>query len=114
MVLFIGLAIAFMCAHLGSALDNGAARTPPMGFNSYMSGLSGASSLGAIADFFISSGLQARGVSGWEKRGITWRHLDPSLPPWQRHKLSPNADTSLPAAPISPCRNMTNTNPPFC
>ena len=32
-------------------------------------------------------------VSGWEKRGITWRHLDPFLPPWQRHKLSPNADT---------------------
>ena len=37
------------------------------------------------------------GVSGWERRGITRRRLDPPLPPWQRHKLSPNAD-------ILPCR----------
>ena len=82
MVLFpiIAAAIAFMCAHLGSALDNGAARTPPMGFNSYMSGLSGASSLGAIADFFISSGLQARACPGGRRGvslGVTWTPPSP-------------------------------------
>ena len=36
-------------------------------------------------------------VSGSERRGTTGRRLEPSLPPWQRHKLSPNAD-------ILPCR----------
>lgn len=48
------LVALFSRAH---SLDNGIARTPPMGFNSYMSGLHGANGLMEIADFFVSSGL---------------------------------------------------------
>ena len=54
------------------ALDNGLAIKPPMGFNSYMSGVSGEAGLGAVADFFISSGMVHSGYEyvntdeGWE------------------------------------------------
>jgi len=34
-----------------------------MGFNSYMSGVSGEAGLGAIADFFVSSGLREAGYT---------------------------------------------------
>ena len=57
------------------ALDNGLASTPPMGFNSYMSGVSGERGLGAIADFFVSSGMIHSGYEyvntdeGWEEKG---------------------------------------------
>jgi alpha-galactosidase len=57
---------------LVSALNNGLAITPPMGFNSYMSSVSGESGLGSIAAFFKSSGLQQNGYNyintdeGWE------------------------------------------------
>ena len=63
--------LALTAAPIARALDNGAARTPPMGFNSYMSGLSGAKGLSAVADFFVSSGLAAAGYqyvntdAGW-------------------------------------------------
>eukprot|EP00911_Craspedida_sp_UC1_P002528 UC1_evm1s1876 len=59
------------------ALDNGLARTPPMGFNSYMSGLHGEAGLGAIADFFVSSGMRELGYiyvntdEGWELKNRT-------------------------------------------
>ena len=54
------------------ALDNGLALTPPMGFNSYMAGVSGESGLGDIASFLVSSGLRESGYvyvntdEGWE------------------------------------------------
>ena len=56
------------------ALNNGLALTPPMGFNSYMSGVSGEKGLGSIADFFVSSGLIHTGYQyvntdeGWENK----------------------------------------------
>eukprot|EP00658_Telonema_sp_P-2_P049997 TRINITY_DN3806_c0_g1_i2.p1 TRINITY_DN3806_c0_g1~~TRINITY_DN3806_c0_g1_i2.p1 ORF type:complete len:606 (+),score=98.43 TRINITY_DN3806_c0_g1_i2:3-1820(+) len=54
------------------ALDNGVARTPPMGFNSYMAGVSGEAGLGRIASFLVASGLRDSGYTyvntdeGWE------------------------------------------------
>lgn len=53
-------------------LENGLARTPPMGFNSYMTELRGERGLGLIADFFVSSGMREDGYAyvntdeGWE------------------------------------------------
>eukprot|EP00038_Savillea_parva_P009420 m.183415 g.183415 ORF g.183415 m.183415 type:complete len:611 (-) comp15806_c0_seq1:115-1947(-) len=55
------------------ALDNGVALTPPMGFNSYMAGVSGGDGLMSIAEFFVSSGMIHSGYSfvnsdeGWEE-----------------------------------------------
>ena len=59
-----------------SALDNGLAKTPPMGFNSYMAGprCQNETGLGAVADFFVSSGLRDLGYvyintdEGWEEK----------------------------------------------
>ena len=57
-----------------SALSNGLATTPPMGFNSYMAPQSGEAGLGAIADFLVSSGLREAGYvyvntdEGWESK----------------------------------------------
>ena len=56
------------------ALDNGVGRTPPMGFNSYMSpsSLHNEKGLTTVGDFFVSSGLHAKGFEyvntdeGWE------------------------------------------------
>ncbi len=56
------------------ALDNGVALTPPMGFNSYMApgALHNEAGLGAVADFFVRSGLHTKGYTyvntdeGWE------------------------------------------------
>jgi alpha-galactosidase len=57
-----------------ASLNNGVAITPPMGFNSYMSGISGESGLASIADFFVSSGMHKSGYTyvntdeGWEEK----------------------------------------------
>ena len=59
---------------LCTGLQNGLARTPPMGLNSYMSGKSGAAFLSSIADWFVSTGLDKLGFTtvnsdeGWELR----------------------------------------------
>ena len=56
------LALLLCCAPLrAAALDNGVARTPPMGFNTYMSGLSGEVGMGTVAAFLVSSGLRDAG-----------------------------------------------------
>lgn len=46
-----------------NSLDNGVGRTPPLGFNSWTAYATGVSEadLKAVADFFVSSGLQAAG-----------------------------------------------------
>ena len=56
------------------ALNNGLCHRPPMGFNSYMSGVSGEAGLGAVAEFFVSSGMTNSGYEfvntdeGWEMK----------------------------------------------
>ena len=70
----LALAAAATPLPLASALDNGVAATPPMGFNSYMAPgeLHNEAGLGAVADFFVQSGLHAKGYTyvntdeGWE------------------------------------------------
>eukprot|EP00937_MAST-01D_sp_MAST-1D-sp2_P001136 g1136.t1 len=67
-------AITLAALGTAAALMNGLAVTPPMGFNSYMSGVSGEAGLGAVADFFISSGMHHSGYEyvntdeGWENK----------------------------------------------
>ena len=58
------------------ALDNGLARKPPMGFNSWMAIGSGVSSsyLLEIASFFSTSGLQAAGYNYIDTDG-KWSRL---------------------------------------
>jgi len=74
MAILRGLTTVSLLALGARALDNGLARTPPMGFNSYMSGVSGEKGLGSIADFFVSSGLREAGYvyvntdEGWETK----------------------------------------------
>lgn len=67
------LLFALHVAALAVALENGLARTPPCGLNSYMAGGSGAAFLNAQADYFISSGLRelcfvyVNTDEGWEE-----------------------------------------------
>ena len=55
-----------------AALNNGLARTPPCGLNSYMAGRSGAAFLSATADWFVAQGLDklcfttVNSDEGWE------------------------------------------------
>ena len=62
------------CAASAAALNNGLARTPPCGLNSYMSGKSGAAFLSSIADYFVSTGMDklcfvyVNSDEGWELR----------------------------------------------
>ena len=57
---------------LCAGLQNGLARTPPCGLNSYMAGKSGAAFLSSIADWFVSTGLDklcfttVNSDEGWE------------------------------------------------
>jgi alpha-galactosidase len=67
--------LALLCAlEFASALSNGLALRPPMGFNSYMAPQSGEAGLGAIGDFLVRSGLRESGYTfvntdeGWESR----------------------------------------------
>ena len=68
------LTFAALSSGTVSALDNGLATTPPMGFNSYMapSTLHDEKGLSVVADFFVSKGLHAKGYTyvntdeGWE------------------------------------------------
>lgn len=67
--------IVALLADVARSLDNGLARTPPMGFNNYMSGVSGEEGLGSIADFILSSGMREAGYvyvntdEDWETKG---------------------------------------------
>lgn len=62
-----------LIGHTG-ALDNGLAKTPPMGFNGYFAHVGGEEGLGAVADFLVSSGLRESGYvyvntdEGWEEK----------------------------------------------
>lgn len=68
------LAMVALIVATASALNNGLARTPPCGLNSYMSGKSGAAFLSSMADYFVShgwdklctSGLFVNSDEGWE------------------------------------------------
>ena len=70
-----------------AALNNGLARTPPCGLNSYMSGKSGAAFLSSIADWFVSTGLDKQcfifvnSDEGWEQgtRNATTHELMPDF-----------------------------------
>ena len=68
------LRVLLLCA-TAHGLDNGVAVTPPMGFNSYMAPQSGATGLGEIASFFVTSGMVHSGYEyintdeGWELKG---------------------------------------------
>lgn len=59
---------------VANALDNGLAKTPPMGFNGYFAHVGGEVGLGAVADFLVSSGMRDSGYiyvntdEGWESR----------------------------------------------
>ena len=72
-------------AATAAALENGLARTPPCGLNSYMSGKSGAAFLSSIADYFVSTGLDKQCFTfvnsdeGWEQgtRNATTHELMP-------------------------------------
>lgn len=59
------LALSLLLAVAARALDNGMARTPPLGFNSWTAFGSGVTEadLRATADFFVSSGLAAAGYA---------------------------------------------------
>jgi len=73
------------CAATAAALENGLARTPPCGLNSYMSGKSGAAFLTSIADWFVATGLDKQcfvfvnSDEGWEQhtRNATTHELMP-------------------------------------
>ena len=62
MLRFVSVLAALACAQ---ALDNGLARTPPMGWNSWNCYGTGVTSrdLRATADFFVSSGLAKAGFT---------------------------------------------------
>ena len=58
---------------------------------------------------------QARGRVQVGEEGYHSASLGPPPPPMAASQAFPKCRyTSLPAAPISPCRNITNANPPFC
>ena len=58
---------------------------------------------------------QARGRVRVGEEGYHSASLGPPPPPMAASQAFPKCRyTSLPAAPISPCRNITNANPPFC
>ena len=64
----------FLLVAAAHALNNGLARTPPCGLNSYMAGRSGAAFLSAQADYFVATGLDKLCFAfvcsdeGWEER----------------------------------------------